>query len=279
MMMLVAGVLVVIAVGLGTFIVVRSSASAGPVAWARLGSEDVHSLAFVGGDPQHVLFGHHGGLEESRDGGRTWSGLPVRDDAMSTAPANDGSIVIAGHEVFVASRDGGATWAAIQGDLPSLDIHGFTRDPSDANRMWASLATGGLWESADFGGHWTRVRDDNVLYPTTVTDGMTTRLLGVDATGLTTSDDGGRTWSAMGVPPAYPMTGLAASADGSVVYAGSTDGLLRSSDGGRSWTETGYTGSAFAIATSSEGQVVAVVSRGTEFFRSADGGATWPGPP
>ena len=51
--------------------------------------------------------------------------------AMSTSPAADGSMVIARHEVFVTSRDGGKTWAQVTTDLPSLDIHGFTRDPSD----------------------------------------------------------------------------------------------------------------------------------------------------
>ncbi len=276
---LVAGLLLAVsAVALGVFLAFRSSAPAEPVPWARFGSQDVHSLAFLGDDPQHLLFGHHGGLEETRDGGKTWSVLPVRDDAMSVSPAADSSIVIAGHEVFTASRDGGATWSAIQGDLPSLDIHGFTRDPADPAHMWAYLATGGLWESMDFGGHWNRVRDDNVLYPTAVKGGTTTRLLGVDVVGLTASDDGGRTWTPLGIPPTYPMTGLAASADGNVVYAGSTDGLFRSSTGGRSWAKTGYSGSAFAIATSPDGQIVAVVSKATDFFRSSDGGTTWPGP-
>jgi hypothetical protein len=58
----------------------------------------------------------------------------------------------------------------------------------------------------------------------------------------------------------------------------SSDGMFRSADGGRSWVETGYTGSAFAVATSADGQDVALVSRETEFFRSTDGGASWPGP-
>lgn len=115
----------------GAVLVVSSLPRGGQTAWARFDTADVHSLAFVGGDPDHILFGHHGGLLESRDGGRTWSALPVRDDAMSMAPADDGSFVIAGHEVFTASRDGGVTWASIPADLPSLDIHGFTRDPAD----------------------------------------------------------------------------------------------------------------------------------------------------
>lgn len=276
----IAGIAVVVAVAisLAAFLLLRPSASGGQMAWARFGSADVHSLAFVGDDPQHLLFGHHGGLEETKDGGRTWSQLPVRDDAMSMSPASDASIVIAGHEVFVASRDGGQTWAPIHGDLPSLDIHGFTRDPGDPARMWAYLATGGLWESTDFGAHWTRVREDNVVYPTAVKAGRITRLFGVDGNGLNVSEDGGRTWTTLGSPPTYPMTAFAASGDGSIIYAGAPDGLFRSSDGGRSWSKTGYSGSAFAVATSPDGQLVALVSRATEFFRSTDGGASWPGP-
>jgi photosystem II stability/assembly factor-like uncharacterized protein len=259
-------------------LLLRLQAPGEPVAWTRFGTQDVHSLAFVDGDPNRVLFGHHGGLLASEDGGRSWSALPVRDDAMSTSPAADGSIVIAGHEVFVASRDGGATWAPIATDLPSLDIHGFTRDPGDPARMWAYLATGGLWESTDFGAHWSRVRQDNVLFPLAVRGGSGTRLLGVDTTGLVASADGGRTWAMLGMPETFPLTALAATPDGRVVFAGSPDALFRSDDGGRSWRATGYSGSAFAIATTADGRTVAVVSRETEFFRSSDAGTNWPGP-
>jgi photosystem II stability/assembly factor-like uncharacterized protein len=80
------------------------------------------------------------------------------------------------------------------------------------------------------------------------------------------------------MPETYPMTSLAATPDGAIVYAGSPDGLYSSSDGGRTWAATGYRGSAFAIATTAAGQTVAVVSGETEFFRSSDGGATWAGP-
>ena len=266
------------AIGLAAAAFATSRMAGGPVGWSRFGTQDVHSLAFVEGDPQRLLFGHHGGLYASNDGGRSWSSLPFRDDAMSTSPASDGSVVIAGHNVFAATRDGGATWSPIAADLPSLDIHGFTRDPVDPARMWAYLATGGLWESQDFGSRWERVRDDNVLFPLAVRAGSTTRLLGVDASGLVASDDGGRSWSALSAPEAFPITALAATADGGVVYAGSPDDLLRSPDGGRTWAMTAYGGSAFAIATTTDGQTVAVVSRETEFFQSSDGGATWPGP-
>ncbi len=247
--------------------------------WARLGTADVHSLAFVGNDPNHVLFGHHGGILESRDGGHTWQPLPIGADAMGMRPAADGSIVIAGHLVFTASHDNGKTWQSIAAqDLPNLDIHGFARDPSDPARMWAALATGGLWESGDFGIHWTRVREDNVLLPVAVRSANTTRLIAITAAGLEASDDGGRSWTPIPTPPTYPMTALSATPDGKVMYAGSLDLLYRSDDSGHSWSPTSYKGSAFAIATSEDGRTVALVSQGTEYFRSTDGGQTWPGP-
>jgi len=86
------------AILIGSFLITPRSSP--QTAWARLGTEDVHSLSFVGDDLDHLLFGHHGGLSESRDGGRTWQPLPTTADAMAMQPATDGSIVIAGHEVL-----------------------------------------------------------------------------------------------------------------------------------------------------------------------------------
>jgi len=252
-------------------------APAGQAALARLGTEDVHALAFAGDDPGHLLFGHHGGILESVDGGRSWQPLPTRADAMAIAPAGYGSIVIAGHEVFTASRDGGATWQDIPADLPSLDIHGFARDPADPGRMWALLATGGLWESRDGGARWERVSADNILFPVATTDDGRTRLYGVDVSGLATSIDDGRTWAPLTTPPAYPITSFTATADGGTLLIGSLEGIFRSDDRGGSWRKLPFTGSAFAVAVSAGAREIAVVTKETQFFRSHDGGETWPG--
>ena len=270
--------IVVLIVGAALLAAIMTRVPRDPVPWARLGTSDAHSLAFVGADIGHVLFGHHGGLSASIDGGRSWAPLPVSDDAMSTASGVDGSIVIAGHDVFSASGDGGLSWRPITTDLPSLDIHGFARDPRDPDRMWTYLAAGGLWQSTDRGATFARVRADNVLFPTAVASGSSTRLLGIDVTGLIESLDGGRTWTSLEMPPTFPMTALAASGDGQVLYAGAQDGLYRSDDGGRSWSATSYLGSVFALAASNDGRSVILVDRATDVYRSDDGGETWPAP-
>ena len=250
-----------------------------PAAWARLGTQDVHSLAFAPDATDHLYFGHHGGILETRDGGRSWTALPVSADAMGMRPTNDGSIVIAGHEVLVASPDGGRTWAALSSDLPNIDIHAFARDPDDPRRMCAYLAAGGVYETTDGGTHWTLVLDGHRPILAAIRAPGGTGLLGIDPfAGLARSDDGGRTWTTLSQPEAYPAYGLAATPDGQTVLIGTGDALRRSADGGRTWETIDLPSSPFAIAVSDDGRSVAVVTRSTEFFRSDDGGRSWPGP-
>ncbi len=272
-----AGVALVAVVAVIAFALLRPSDSS-IEAWSRLGTEDVHSLAFVDGDPQRLLFGHHGGILATDDGGKTWEPMATRSDAMSLGVTGDGSIVIAGHEVFAESRDGGQTWADIPADLPSLDIHGFARDPGDPARMWAYLAIGGFWESLDSGRAWEQIHEQNVVFPVAIATPSGTRLVGVTAAGIARSDDGGRTWQPVADPKLYPVTGLAATPDGSVLVASGPDAVARSVDGGASWSRLPFEGQPAVVAVADGGRSIALVTRSTEFFRSDDGGETWPGP-
>lgn len=276
---LILGVALVGAVALGaTVVLLVRPGGQSATAWSRLGTDDVHSLAFVGDDPNRLLYGHHGGILSSGDGGRSWQELATRSDAMSLGAAADGSIVIAGHDVFSESRDGGLTWQEIPAVLPSLDIHGFTRDPTDPARMWAYLATGGLWESLDAGRTWAKIQADNILFPIAVPTPAGTRLFGVMATGLASSDDGGRAWRDLATPELYPMTSLAGTPDGAVLVAGGPGGLARSDDGGATWARLPLDDQVFAVAVTTGGATIGVVTRSTAFFRSDDGGQTWPAP-
>jgi len=253
---------------------------AAPVSpWSRLGTDDVHALSFVGDDPSRLLLGHHGGIMSSIDGGRTWQPLATGSDAMSLGAATDGSIVIAGHDVLAQSVDDGRTWQEIAAALPSVDIHGFARDPNRPGRMWAYLATGGLWASQDAGRTWEKVAEDNVLFPVAIAGPTGSRLFGVTTEGLASSDDGGRTWREVATPELYPIMSLAASPDGTVLVAGGSDGLARSEDGGTTWAKLPLGVQAFAVAIAAKGQTIGVVTRSSEFFRSDHGGRTWAGAP
>lgn len=259
--------------------VLRPFSPDNPIPWARLGTEDVHSLAFAPGSTEQLYFGHHGGVLESQDGGRTWAPLPVTADAMGMRPAVDGSIVIAGHDVFVASTDGGQTWVPISADLPNIDIHAFARDPLDSRRMWAYLAEGGVYESTDGGAQWTKVYDGHIPFMAATTDGSSVALIGIEPfRGFARSADSGRTWSAVSQPEAFPTYSIAATQDGRVVALGVADGLLRSEDGGATWRGITLPDPAFAIALSDDSRTIGVVTRTTGFYRSDDGGRTWSGP-
>jgi photosystem II stability/assembly factor-like uncharacterized protein len=275
-----AGIVAVMAVGATAFLLTRPTADGAATAWAELGTADVHALAFDPQDPEHLFFGHHGGLLESLDGGRSWRPTALAgSDAMNVRAASGGLLQIAGHEVYLESRDGGQTWQPVPNDLPGLDLHAFVTAPSDASHAWAYAAGQGLFESTDAGRHWELRQGGSFGSLTVFEQAGEAVLVGLTQAGPARSDDGGRTWQPLATPAGQPVSVVAA-ANGSVLYAGTTSGFQRSTDGGASWSPTGFSGTAVAVAVApGSADAVAVVDDGTRFYRSADGGATWPGPP
>jgi photosystem II stability/assembly factor-like uncharacterized protein len=267
-------------VAAGVFIFPRDGGEdGGAVAWARLDTADVHSLAFDPSDPDHLYFGHHGGLLESWDGGRSWQPTALTDaDAMNVRVSDQGLMQIAGHEVYLESRDAGQSWQPVPNDLPGLDLHAFVTDPADPSHAWAFAVGHGLFETSDAGRHWELRLAENVGALTIYEDGGQPVLVGLTQSGLGRSDDGGRTWQPMG-RPAGQLASLGASTDGGSLYAGTTAGLQRSTDGGLTWSATGLANVALTIAIApTDAEIVAVVDDETRFYRSADGGESWPGP-
>ena len=251
----------------------------GATSWATLGTRDVHSLAFDPSDPQHLYFGHHNGLLESHDGGRSWqpTGLSAAD-AMNVRPGSGPALQIAGHNAYMETSDGGRTWTDVPNDLPGLDLHAFAVDPADPAHAWAYAVGFGLFESADRGRHWEMRQPGDWPVLTVMRSGGTMVLVGLSAAGLGSSSDSGRTWRQLPAPGGQ-IASLAATPDGSVLITGTTKGIYRSVDGGRSWQPTGFTGLALTVAVApTDPNAIAVVDDKTRFFRSDDGGATWPGP-
>jgi len=266
------------------FLLLRSGdqpGGAGAVeAWAELGTADVHSLAFDPADAERLYFGHHGGLLESRDGGREWTATALSGiDAMNVEPAGEGSLQIAGHDVYGESNDGGGSWSPVPNDLPGLDLHAFAVDPNQPSHAWAFAVGFGLFESTDAGRHWEMRQPGNWPALATYRQSDTTILVAISDAGLQRSDDGARSWGRLGVPPGQPIT-LAAAMDGSVLYVATSSGVYRSADAGSTWTATAFEGVALALAVAPQDpEGLALVDDGTRFYRSSDGGSNFQGPP
>jgi hypothetical protein len=183
-------------------------------AWSTLGTRDVHSLAFDPTDSKHLYFGHHGGLLETTDGGRSWRETALRGaDAMNVAPPSGGFFQIAGHDVYMETADGGQSWQDVPNNLPGLDLHVFVADPADPSHAWAFSVGFGLFETSDKGRTWELRQPGGWAALTAFVEGGGTVLVGVGSTGLGRSEDGGRTWTALGQPRGQ-LASLAASADG-----------------------------------------------------------------
>lgn len=251
-----------------------------PVAWATLNTADVHALAFASDNPQHLYFGHHDGLLESRDGGRAWQPASLSgSDAMNVKTTAGGRIQIAGHDVFLESTDGGASWQPVPNNLPGLDLHAFAVDPADPDHAWTFAVGFGLFETTNAGRQWELRQPDNWGYLTAYRDGDRTALVAVGPEGLVRSLDAGGSWEPLAYPGAPLAGGIAAATDGTALYAATSAGLRRSTDQGQTWSETGFVGVALALAIAPDDPMdVVLVDDETRFYRSPDGGATWPAP-
>lgn len=249
-------------------------------AWATLNTADVHALAFAPGDASHLYFGHHDGLLETRDGGRSWRPASLSGaDAMNVQIAGATKIQIAGHDVYVESVDSGASWQPVTNDLPGLDLHAFAVDPADADHAWTWAVGFGLFETSDGGHHWQMRQPGNWGSLTAYRVAGSTALLAVSTDGGVRSLDGGATWQPLSYLGAALAGGFAAAADGSLLYAGTTAGLRRSPDQGQSWLQTAFDRAVLSVAVASDDPMdVALVDDSTRFYRSSDGGASWPGP-
>lgn len=249
---------------------------------ATLDSADFHSLLVDPQDPEHVLFGSHAGIQESRDSGFTWEDGELRNaDAMQLAasPKAPETLYATGHDVFQVSQDSGQTWQPVMHDLPGTDIHGFAQDPDTPQRLYALVMGAGILTSGDGGTTWKPL-------PTQLSGGGMHIALASSAgslyaatdTGLMVSRDNGQSWQTLPSQPSGGIISLAAPvSDPQTLYAGTPSGLAKSTNGGESWTNLGPEGvPVLAIAvTPSDSDRVFLLSDEGAVYRSVDGGATW----
>ncbi len=260
-----------------------STGSVRPI--ANLDAPDVHSLLVDPQNPEHVLFGSHAGIQESRDGGFSWVNGGLRDaDAMQLAasPKAPETLYATGHDVFQVSRDGGQTWQPLAHNLPGTDIHGFAQNPADPNRLYAFVAGAGTFTSPDAGTTWTPLPTQppgGGMHLALASSGAA--LYAATEAGIVASSDHGVTWTPLRTQPNGQAMSLAIPAsDPQTIYVGTPHGLAKSTDAGASWTGLGPDDVpvlALAVAPT-DPQRVLFVSEGAAVYRSDDGGTTWTTP-
>jgi photosystem II stability/assembly factor-like uncharacterized protein len=251
---------------------------------SRLTTRDFHSLAFSPTEPDTIFFGHHNGLLVSHNGGKDWKPTTLSDaDAMALAapPANPQIMYAAGHDVFYKSTDAGKTWRTVTTDLPGLDIHGFTVDSENADRVYAHVVGFGIFISEDGGSTWTKLSDTvpPSAYNLTVGEGSESLYIAAGQAGVWHSANGGRTWTKVSQSPdegAVAVTYVRTNGRLYVTTLGNSAGLYVSADNGQSWKAMSLKGTLLAIAVSPlDPNHIVVVNDQGEVFASRNGGVTW----
>ncbi|HXQ62621.1 MAG TPA: hypothetical protein VN796_09825 [Acidimicrobiales bacterium] len=176
-------------------------------------------------------------------------------------------------------------------------VEAFSVDPANTNLVFAATEDGGLWKSTDHGSTWSHVdavlltamqdvqfaaSDPNLVIATGASDGSTGNVGG----GIWRSTDGGTTWakaphSDLCNPDSASKIAIAPGTPGSLtIFVGTLCGLDESTNSGSSWSlvePSGSLGIDWDVQVRTLGSALQVDTCGTQgFFRSNDGGATWP---
>ncbi|MDX6447287.1 MAG: hypothetical protein QOH71_4361 [Blastocatellia bacterium] len=209
------------------------------------------------------------GVFRSKDGGKTWEKVLFRSDKAGACdliidPTNP-SVLYAGlWEAYrkpwtlesggpgsgiFKSTDGGDTWTEItrnQG-LPKgmIGIVGVTVSPANPERLWAIVEAedGGVFRSDNGGKTWTKTNEQRNLrqrawyYSRIYADPKSADTVYVLNTGFYKSNDGGRTFSGIGVPHGDNHDLWIAPDDPNRMIESNDGGANVSFNGGRSWSE------------------------------------------
>lgn len=187
---------------------------------------DMHALLFTGDG--RVLYGQHGGIQFSSDGGQTWSTPSGQGDAMALGPSGASTLYLAGHGVFEKSTDGGQTWVNPGfGDLPGTDIHGFA----------VAATMEGLIRSTDGGASWGAVPGASSLAGMALAvHPKSGAVYASSAKGVVRSTDDGLTWTELNGPSeAVALVATEARDEAHLMVVSGTGQVYASSDGGKTW--------------------------------------------
>jgi photosystem II stability/assembly factor-like uncharacterized protein len=261
----------------------------------RVSDDDIWRVAFT---PDGTMIGSNyaQGMVRSRDG-RAWESINAglanaRVDVI--APAHDGAVLAAYDNRLVRSTDDGRSWQVLNDSLgvifaihttPSGVILAGTYQYYDSTQLTISTDDGRSWQPFPYkipGAITTlAVTRRGVLYAGFAVH----ETFATDIGSLFRSDDGGWTWTRLGID--QPIRRIVEARDGAVLVAthtfsdmGSGEGyVFRSIDDGRHWDtvlsnrNTHWIDCAYDLAVDRDGRVF--TSGGSSVFRSTDHGRSW----
>nr|MDQ6931022.1 glycoside hydrolase [Candidatus Eremiobacteraeota bacterium] len=250
-------------------------------------TQSVGSLAVAPSDPQTIYVGSGEALQrpdlstgdgvyKSRDGGKTWQHLGLRDGqqisgiVVDPKDANRLFVAVLGHPYganaergVYRSVDGGATFSKVLYTDANTGAASIVMDPANPHVLYVSM-----W-AARHSAWFSQVFEHQEL------------------SGLYKSSDGGNSWQKLrgGLPKLIGRIGISvAPSNPNVVYAqvdAQTPALYRSADAGATWTavnkEDRITGRGqdFAAVTADPTDADTVYIANTSTYRSTNGGKTF----
>jgi photosystem II stability/assembly factor-like uncharacterized protein len=209
------------------------------------------------------------GVFRSTDGGKTWKKVLFRSDKAGACdliidPTNPNVLYAGFWEVYrkpwdlesggpgsgiFKSTDGGDNWTEITRNpgLPrgTIGIVGITVSPANSDRLWAIVEAedGGVFRSDNGGRTWTKTNEQRNLrqrawyYSRIYADPKNAEEVYVLNTGFYRSNDGGRTFTGIGVPHGDNHDLWIAPDDPNRMIESNDGGANVSFNGGKSWSE------------------------------------------
>ncbi|MEK6337218.1 MAG: glycosyl hydrolase [Acidobacteriota bacterium] len=209
------------------------------------------------------------GVFRSKDGGKTWDKVLFRSDKAGASdliidPSNSNVLYAGFWEVYrkpwtlesggpnggiFKSTDGGDTWTDItrNAGLPKEMVGkiGIAVSPANPERVWVIVeaADGGVFRSDNAGRTWTKTNEQRNLrqrawyYTRIYADPKSADTVYVLNTGFYKSNDGGRTFTGIGVPHGDNHDLWIAPEDPQRMINSNDGGANVSFNGGKSWSE------------------------------------------